>query len=54
VALTGYGQESDRQHACEAGFDEFLVKPAIPEVVVTLASQTRSRDTAPGQSAADS
>jgi two-component system CheB/CheR fusion protein len=54
VALTGYGQESDRQRAYEAGFDEFLVKPAHPEVVAALAWQTRSRDTGPGQSTTDS
>ena len=28
VALTGYGQESDRQHAHAAGFDYHLAKPA--------------------------
>jgi CheY-like chemotaxis protein len=28
VALTGYGQEEDRRHAFEAGFDHHLVKPA--------------------------
>ncbi len=27
IALTGYGQESDRQRAAEAGFAEHLVKP---------------------------
>lgn len=27
VAVTGYGRESDRQHAREAGFDRHLVKP---------------------------
>ena len=27
VAVTGYGQESDRQHSREAGFDHHLVKP---------------------------
>jgi signal transduction histidine kinase/CHASE1-domain containing sensor protein/ActR/RegA family two-component response regulator len=27
VALTGFGQESDRQRALQAGFDEHLVKP---------------------------
>lgn len=27
VALTGYGQQSDRQRAQEAGFDHYLVKP---------------------------
>ena len=28
VALTGYGQEEDRQRAMEAGFDAHLTKPA--------------------------
>jgi CheY-like chemotaxis protein/two-component sensor histidine kinase len=28
VAITGYGQESDRQRSQEAGFDHHLVKPA--------------------------
>jgi CheY-like chemotaxis protein len=28
VALTGYGQDSDREKAAEAGFDHHLVKPA--------------------------
>jgi len=27
IAITGYGQESDRQRALEAGFDDHLVKP---------------------------
>jgi CheY-like chemotaxis protein len=27
VAMTGYGQESDRQRSREAGFDHHLVKP---------------------------
>ncbi|WP_437835845.1 chemotaxis protein CheB [Sorangium sp. So ce1153] len=27
IALTGYGQQHDREKACEAGFDEHLVKP---------------------------
>lgn len=27
IALTGYGQESDRRRALEAGFDQHLVKP---------------------------
>jgi CheY-like chemotaxis protein len=33
VAITGYGQESDRQHSQEAGFDHHLVKPADFEKV---------------------
>lgn len=31
VALTGYGQESDRDRAFESGFDEHLVKPIDAE-----------------------
>jgi PAS domain S-box-containing protein len=33
VALTGYGKESDRQRAREAGFDHHLVKPARFELM---------------------
>jgi PAS domain S-box-containing protein len=31
LAVTGYGQEHDRQHALAAGFDGHLVKPVDPE-----------------------
>jgi len=54
VALTGFGQESDRQRARKAGFDEFLVKPALPDVVADLAGQVRSGDISPGVAASDS
>src|SRR5438445_10863440 len=40
VALTGYGKESERQHAYESGFDEFLDKTMLPRFVTALASQT--------------
>ena len=30
IALTGFGQPSDRERAVEAGFDTFLVKPVEP------------------------
>lgn len=30
VALTGWGQDEDRQRTAEAGFDHHLVKPAEP------------------------
>jgi CheY-like chemotaxis protein len=30
VALTGYGQESDRRRSLESGFDGHLVKPVAP------------------------
>ncbi len=33
VALTGWGQESDRSRSREAGFDHHLVKPVDPEVI---------------------
>ena len=36
VALTGYGQESDRRLAAAAGFTEHLVKPAHPDAVLGL------------------
>jgi len=33
AALTGYGQPEDRARACEAGFDDHLVKPIDPSVL---------------------
>jgi CheY-like chemotaxis protein len=33
VALTGWGQESDRRRAEQAGFDLHLVKPVSPETI---------------------
>jgi signal transduction histidine kinase/ActR/RegA family two-component response regulator len=36
VAITGWGQEKDRQRARAAGFDEHLVKPADVEHLVRL------------------
>lgn len=33
VALTGWGQESDRRNALNAGFDHHLVKPAEPDAL---------------------
>jgi two-component system CheB/CheR fusion protein len=53
VAVTGYGQESDRQRAREAGFDEFLVKPAQPETLRTLALKPRSPRTTDPRQAGD-
>jgi len=41
VALTGYGQESDRQKTREAGFDHHLVKPVDLEAIDTLLSRER-------------
>jgi two-component system CheB/CheR fusion protein len=38
IALTGYGQASDRVRALQAGFDEHVVKPMGPETLVELLS----------------
>ena len=44
IALTGYGQNEDRQAALDAGFDQHLVKPADPETLLTCIRQwSRSR-----------
>ena len=44
VALTGYGQESDRQRSQHAGFDHHLVKPAdfdkIENLLATVQEKT--------------
>ena len=40
VAMTGYGEEADRQRSFEAGFDHHLVKPAdfraVQEILATV------------------
>jgi PAS domain S-box-containing protein len=42
IALTGYGQEQDRQNAMAAGFDHHLVKPvAAPELLALVAERRR-------------
>ncbi len=41
VALTGYGQEDDRRRSAEAGFDEHLVKPVAPEVLLRSLAAAR-------------
>jgi PAS domain S-box-containing protein len=33
VALSGYSQDGDRLRANEAGFDQYFVKPVVPEVL---------------------
>ena len=46
IAMTGYGQDSDRLRSSEAGFDYHLVKPVDPqkleELLTILTKQTRS------------
>jgi PAS domain S-box-containing protein len=47
IALTGYGQEADRELTRRAGFDHHLVKPAgfdeIEEILSTLGQSARSK-----------
>jgi CheY-like chemotaxis protein len=47
IAMTGYGQDADRQRSKEAGIDLHLVKPVDPkklqDVLETWAKQSRSR-----------
>jgi signal transduction histidine kinase len=43
VAITGYGQENDRQLAMEAGFDQHLVKPVRLETIERLLATHVSR-----------
>ena len=43
VAMTGYGQETDRQRSQEAGFDHHLVKPAdfgkVQQILATVSEK---------------
>ncbi len=41
IAVTGYGRADDRQRALAAGFDEHLVKPLDPDVVLAVLEQVR-------------
>jgi CheY-like chemotaxis protein len=44
VAVTGYGQEVDRERSTRAGFDRHLVKPVPVDEVLALASRGSSSD----------
>ncbi len=45
IALTGWGQEQDRFHALQSGFDEHLIKPVAPDI---LADLIQRRQVGPG------
>jgi CheY-like chemotaxis protein len=45
VALTGYGQATDRAAATEAGFDAHVVKPVLPDDLVRLLTSLRRSST---------
>lgn len=36
IALTGYGQDADRERSRQAGFDHYFVKPTDPDTLCQL------------------
>jgi len=46
IAVTGWGQEVDRQRSKEAGFDHHLVKPVDPDTLAKLLASLSSSQTA--------
>ena len=47
IALSGHGQESDKEETRRAGFDAHLVKPATPDDLVDAIAVLRARKPAP-------
>jgi CheY-like chemotaxis protein len=45
VAMTGYGQETDRQRSQQSGFDHHLVKPARFEQVQSILASVSAKAT---------
>ncbi|HEX4145139.1 MAG TPA: hypothetical protein VHY91_16650, partial [Pirellulales bacterium] len=43
AAVTGYGQEADRQRSFDAGFDYHLTKPPDPSLLESLLASPRQR-----------
>jgi CheY-like chemotaxis protein len=46
IALTGYGQDSDRERSIAAGFDHHLTKPVDVEALVRLLTSELERPSA--------
>jgi signal transduction histidine kinase/ActR/RegA family two-component response regulator len=42
VAITGYGTEKDKNLSRDAGFDEHVVKPIMPEVIAGIIERVRA------------
>jgi DNA-binding response OmpR family regulator len=42
IALTGWGQEEDRHRTAEAGFNQHMVKPVDPDVLMKLLASRSS------------
>ena len=53
VALTGYGTEEDKRRTREAGFDEHVVKPLMPETLHRIFERASARRPSCGESPAD-
>jgi CheY-like chemotaxis protein len=49
IALTGYSDLSVREEALAAGFDDFVVKPVLPEALESLLRAERKRRASSGQ-----
>ena len=49
VALSGYGQAVDREHAHRAGFDIHLTKPAAMETLLEIVADAPRRGKKAGQ-----
>lgn len=47
IALTGWGQDEDRQRTREAGFDEHLTKPTDPDALMRMLSEIATRKDEP-------
>jgi signal transduction histidine kinase len=48
IALTGWGQDSDRQRAIDAGFDRHLTKPIDPDALQVILSDSTVRQAGSG------
>ena len=46
LALSGWGQPADRDRTREAGFDQHLVKPVDPEMLIEAIEQVLGADAA--------
>src|SRR5207302_11010328 len=54
IAMTGYGQQDDRQRAVDAGFDYHFVKPTDPREIQRAIEHGRPAERAAGQSQSSS
>jgi CheY-like chemotaxis protein len=43
IAITGWGQDGDKQRASDAGFDQHLVKPVDPAMLMQLLTGVAAR-----------